>query len=274
MRARRHLLPGFGLSLGVTMTFLSLFVLIPIALLAVRASQIPLHDLVTAAMQPRVMRAYVLSLSTAAVAAVINTVFGTVTAWALVRYEFPGRRFIDGAIDLPFALPTSVAGITLTAIYGPTGFFGKPLALLGIKAAYSPIGIIIALVFVGLPFVVRTVQPAVESLDAEPEEAARSLGASKFQTFLRVTAPELWPAVVTGFGLAFARALGEYGSVIFISGNLPGYTETIPLLVMIRLEEFDYNSAIAIAVMYLGIALTLLLAVKSLQRGRWKAVAA
>ena len=258
-------LPGFGLSLGYTIFYLSLLVLIPLSGLFLRTAMMPWGEFLKAVTAPRVLAAYRLSFTTAAIAGMTNVFFGLLVSWVLVRYRFPGSRFVDALVDLPFALPTAVAGIALTALYSQNGWIGKILALWGIKAAYTPFGIMIALTFIGLPFVVRTVQPVLQDLDAEIEEAAASLGASRLQTFRRVIFPELLPALLTGFALSFARALGEYGSVIFIAGNMPMKTEITPLLIMIKLEQFDYAGAIAIASVMLAISFVLLFLINILQ---------
>jgi sulfate transport system permease protein len=258
-------MPGFGLSFGILWTLLSLVVLLPIGALLLRGAHIGPAELWRIIDTPRVWAALELSFLTALYAALFNLVFGLALAWVLVRYRFPGRRLVDAAVDLPFALPTAVAGIALTALYAPNGFFGQMLAPLGIKVAYTPIGIWLALVFIGLPFVVRTVQPVLEEMERELEEASATLGAGRLRTFLRVILPTLAPALLTGFALALARGVGEYGSVIFIAGNLPGVTEIAPLLIVIRLEEFDYNGAVAIAVAMLAISFLMLLAINAVQ---------
>jgi sulfate transport system permease protein len=259
MSARRAVLPGFGLSFGTTLLYASLFLLLPLAALTARAFSLDPATLVRAVSDPRTLAAFRVSFVCAAIAAAVNTLLGLVTAWVLERYEFPGRRFLDALIDLPFAIPTAVAGITLAALYGPNGAIGAPLLSLGIRVAYTEAGIVIALLFVTLPFAVRTIQPVVQGLDREVEAAAHSLGASSWTTFTKVVLPELRPALVTGFALAFARAIGEYGSIIFIAGNLPMETEIAPLLIMIRLEQFDYPGAIAISIAYLVAGIALLL---------------
>jgi sulfate transport system permease protein len=267
-------IPGFGLSLGFTLAYLSLVVLIPLSLTFVRASTLSWPRLWSTVSNERVLAAYRLSFGAALVAALLNAVFGLLVAWVLARYRFPGRRIIDAIVDLPFALPTAVAGIALTAVYAPNGWFGSRLEAHGIKVAYAPLGIVVALAFVGLPFVVRTVQPVLQDLGLELEEAAASLGASRWQTFRRVLAPTLLPALLTGMALAFARGLGEYGSVVFISGNLPGQTEIAPLLIMTKLEEYDYAGATAIAAVMLVASFLLLLLINLLQswsRRRWAA---
>ncbi|HEV7869295.1 MAG TPA: sulfate ABC transporter permease subunit CysT [Chthoniobacteraceae bacterium] len=264
--ARRHVLPGFGLSLGYTLFYLSLIVLIPLSATFLRVFGMEWEAFGKAVASPRVIASYKLSFGTSFVAATINAIAGLLIAWVLVRYRFAGRKFIDSIVDLPFALPTAVAGIALTAIYAPTGWIGQYLAPLGIKTAFSPLGITIALTFIGLPFVVRTVQPVLEDLDLEMEQASATLGANRFTTFRRVIFPELWPALLTGFALAFARALGEYGSVVFISGNMPMKTEITPLLIITKLEQYDYRGATAVAVVMLVISFTLLLIINLLQR--------
>jgi sulfate transport system permease protein len=259
-------LPGWGLSLGITMTLLSLVVLLPIGALLLRAGQIGPAELWATIGSKRVLAALLLSFRAALVAALFNLVFGLALAWVLVRYPFPGRRFVDAAVDLPFALPTAVAGIALTAIYAPNGFFGAPVMdLFGIRLAYTEIGIWIALVFVGLPFVVRTVQPVIAEIEKEVEEASATLGATRATTLRRVVLPTLMPALLTGFALALARAVGEYGSVIFIAGNLPFQTEIAPLLIVIKLEEFDYDGAVAIAIAMLAISFAMLLLINLIQ---------
>ena len=266
---KRGVLPGFGLTLGFTVAYLSALVLIPLSTIFLKSASLTVHEFWAIITAPRTLAACRLSLLAALAGAVINCVFGLTVAWTLVRYEFPGRNLIDAMVDLPFALPTSVAGITLTAIYSTNGWIGKWLAPLGVKIAFAPLGIVIALTFVGLPFVVRTVQPVLEELDPELEEAAATLGANRLQTFIRVSLPALFPAILTGFTLAFARAIGEYGSVVFISGNLPMHTEVLPLLIMSKLEQFDYAGATAIAVVMLVISFVLLFGVNQLQR--WSA---
>ena len=258
-------LPGFGLAFGTTIAILSLIVIVPIAALVLKAAAIGLPELARILATPRVGAALFLSFRIAFLAACFNLVFGLALAWILVRYEFPGRRLIDAAVDLPFALPTAVAGIALTTLYAPNGAFGQILVPLGIKVAYSPLGIWVALVFVGLPFVVRTVQPVIDEIDREIEEASATLGAHRLRTFVKVILPTLSPALLTGFALALARGVGEYGSVIFIAGNLPSISEIAPLLIVIRLEEFDYDGAIAIAVAMLAISFAMLLVINLVQ---------
>ena len=262
---RKRIVPGFGLSLGITLTWLSLIVLIPLAGLFVKAGGLGVQGLWDIWTQPRVLAALKLSFGTAFAAAAFNAVMGTLVAWVFVRYRFPGKRIFDAMIDLPFALPTAVAGIALTALYGPSGWIGQWLDKAGIKVAYTSLGITVALVFVGLPFVVRVVQPVLAEVERELEEAAATLGANRWQTVSRVVLPVLWPAVLAGFGLAFARGVGEYGSVIFIAGNLPGLTEIAPLLITFRLDEYDYASATAIALAMLLLSLAVLLVINTLQ---------
>ena len=257
----RNPLPGFGLSLGLGMAWLGVVVLLPLAALAVRAAGLGPQGWLRALRDERVQEALKLSFGASLTAAVIASVVGALVAWVLVRYRFTGRRLLDALVDLPFALPTAVAGIALTAIYAPNGWVGKLLVAYDIKVAYAVPGIVLALVFIGLPFTVRTLQPVLETLGREPEEASASLGASRFTTFRRVIVPELLPAWLTGFSLAFARSLGEYGSVIFIAGNLPYKTEIAPLLITIRLEEYDYNGAVAIAALLLVASFVCLLAI-------------
>ncbi|GAB3382200.1 sulfate ABC transporter permease subunit CysT [Lysobacter fragariae] len=262
-RVRRPL-PGFGLSLGLGLAWLSLVVLLPLLALTVRAAGLGVDGWLHAIQDPRVQAALKLSFSASLIAALVSLFAGGLIAWVVTRYEFPGRRLIDALVDLPFALPTAVAGIALTAIYAPNGWVGRLLEPYGIRVAYSSLGIVIALIFIGLPFAVRTVQPVLEALGNEQEEAAASLGASRFTTLRRVILPELLPALLTGFSLAFARALGEYGSVIFIAGNKPFATEIAPLLITIRLEEYDYNGAIAIAALLLAASFLCLLAINAI----------
>jgi sulfate transport system permease protein len=263
--ARRSVLPGFGPALGFTLTYLGLIVLIPVATLFVRSSGLGWHAFWHTVTAPRVVASYRLSFGAALAAALINSVFGVLAAWVLTRYRFPGRRLMDALVDLPFALPTAVAGIALTTLYAPGGWVGSRLAPLGIEVAYAPVGVVLALTFIGLPFVVRTVQPVLQDLELELEEAAASLGASRWQTVRRVLLPALAPALLTGFALSFARAIGEYGSVVFISGNMPFRTEVAPLLIMTKLEQFDYAGGAAIAVVMLVSSFALLLAINLLQ---------
>ena len=262
----RSILPGFGLTMGYSILYLSLIVLIPLTAMFLSATSMSWSSFWGAATSPRVLASYKLSLGASLAGAAINAVFGLLVAWALVRYDFPGRRIVDAMIDLPFALPIAVAGIALTTIYAPTGWIGRLLEPLGIKVAFTPLGVVVALTFIGLPFVVRTVQPVLQDLDREMEEAAASLGANRFQVFRRVILPEVLPSLLTGFALAFARALGEYGSVVFISGNMPMRTEIVPLLVITKLGEYDYAGATAIAVVMLVLSFTLLLVINLLQK--------
>jgi sulfate transport system permease protein len=258
-------IPGFGLTLGFALVYLTLIILIPLSGLAWRSASLGWTDFWAIAADRRTLNALKISFGTALAAAAINVVFGTIVAWVLVRYPFPGRRIVDAMVDLPFALPTAVAGIALTSLYAPKGWVGSLLAPLGMKIAYTPAGIVVALVFIGLPFVVRTVQPIIEEIDKEVEEAAATLGATRWQTITRVLFPGLAPAIVTGFALAFARGVGEYGSVIFIAGNLPNVSEIAPLLIVIRLEEFNYPAATAIAAIMLVISFAMLLVINLLQ---------
>ena len=264
-RKRKNVLPGFGLAGGFTIFYLSLIVLIPLAAMFWKASSLSPGAFWEIVTSPRVMASYRLSLSTAFAAAAINVVFGLLVAWVLVRYPFPGRKIVDAMVDLPFALPTAVAGIALTTLYAPTGWLGRYLEPMGIKVAFTPLGIIVALTFIGLPFVVRTVQPVLEELETELEEVAASLGATPFQTFRRVIFPCIMPSLLAGFAMAFARGLGEYGSVVFISGNMPMRTEVTPLLIMTKLEQFDYASATALGVVMLLISFVILLFINLLQ---------
>jgi sulfate/thiosulfate transport system permease protein len=263
---RSSVLPGFGPAMGYTLFYLSLIVLIPLAALALKTSTLTWGAFWTAVTEPRVLASYRLSFGAALLAALINLVAGIVVAWVLVRYRFPGRRLFDALIDLPFVLPTAVAGIALTALYAPNGWLGKPLEKLGIKVAFTPLGVLVALIFIGLPFVVRTVQPVLEDLDKELEEAAASLGASRLQAFVKVVLPLLAPAIFTGFVLALSRAIGEYGSVIFIAGNMPFVSEITPLLIITKLEQYDYAGATAIASVMLVISFAMILVVNVLQR--------
>ena len=262
---RLRVLPGFRLTLGYTLAYLSLLVLIPLAAVFLKTAELSFaefRDVVTA---PRVVASYKLSFGMSLLAAAINAVFGLMLAWALVRYSFPGKKLIDALVDLPFALPTAVAGIALTALYAKNGWIGQFLEPLGIQVAFKPLGVLVALVFIGLPFVVRTVQPILEDLDTELEEAAASLGAQRWQTFRHVIMPIVFPALLTGFALAFARAVGEYGSVIFIAGNIPMVSEITPLMIITKLEQYDYTGATAIATVMLILSFTLLLLINGLQ---------
>ncbi|MFO7264053.1 MAG: sulfate ABC transporter permease subunit CysT [Bacillaceae bacterium G1] len=265
-RSRRaQVLPGFGLSVGLVMTYLSFIVLIPLTMVFLEASALEWGRFLSMLTEPRVLASFKVSFLTAFLAAVVNAVFGLLVAWVLMRYRFPGRRLIDGLVDLPFALPTAVAGISLTTLYAENGWIGSWLKTLGIKVSFTPLGIIVALVFIGLPFVVRTVQPVLAELEADMEEAAVMLGARRWQVFFRVIFPSLLPSLLTGFALAFARGLGEYGSVVFIAGNMPLKTEIVPLLIMTKLEQFDYPGATAIAAVMLIISFLLLLVINALQ---------
>ncbi|MFD2612189.1 sulfate ABC transporter permease subunit CysT [Paenibacillus gansuensis] len=261
----RSVLPGFGISMGFTVVYLSLIVIIPLAGIFIKTAGLSWGDFWDTVTNARVVAAYKVSFFTSFAAAAVNAVFGLLVAWVLVRYNFPGKRFIDGLVDLPFALPTAVAGISLTTIYSQHGWVGSLLEPLGIKVAYTPIGITIALMFIGLPFVVRTVQPVMQELDKEIEEASVMLGARRLTTFTKVIFPELLPPLITGFSLAFARGIGEYGSVVFISGNMPMKTEIAPLLIMSKLEQYDYKGATAIALVMLVISFALLLITNYLQ---------
>jgi sulfate transport system permease protein len=262
---RRSALPGFGLTLGVTLTILSLIVLIPLSAVAIKASGLGLRGMIAQAFTERAMHAYLLSFGASFAAAAVNGVFGVLTAWALVRYRFPGRDFVNALVDLPFALPTAVAGISLATLYAPSGLIGGVLAKAHIKAAYNVTGIVIALTFIGLPFVVRTLEPVMRDLSAEVEEAAASLGASRWQTLTRVVLPSLFPAWLTGVTLAFARAVGEYGSVIFIAGNRPFKSEIAPLLIIIQLQQFNYQGAASIALALLIVSFVMLFVINGVQ---------
>lgn len=265
MKKKVRIIPGFGLSMGVTLSLLSLVVLIPLASLVVFTAKMDLSSIIEVITKPRVVASFKVSLLTALIASLVNAVMGVVLAWVLVRYDFPLKRLLDGMIELPFALPTAVAGISLTSLYADTGLIGKFFAKFGIKVAYTRLGIIVALIFVGIPFVVRAVQPVLEKLDPLYEEAAGILGASRAQIFRKVIFPELRPAIFTGFGLAFGRCLGEYGSVVFIAGNKPFETEITPLIIMSELQEFDYSSATAIALVMLAAAFLTLFLVNLIQ---------
>ncbi|HUC92540.1 MAG TPA: sulfate ABC transporter permease subunit CysT [Paenibacillus sp.] len=261
----KSVLPGFGLSLGFTIFYLSVIVIIPLVGVFIRTSGMSWEAFWRTVTDPRVLASYKISFVTAFSAALVNAVFGLLVAWVLVRYRFPGKKLVDSIVDLPFALPTAVAGIALTAIYAPSGWMGSLLEPLGIKVAYTPLGITIALIFIGLPFVVRTVQPVLQELEKETEEAAVMLGAFRWRTFRKVILPELIPPLITGFALAFARGVGEYGSVVFISGNMPMRTEIAPLLIMTKLEQYDYAGATAIAVVMLVVSFLMLLLINYLQ---------
>jgi sulfate/thiosulfate transport system permease protein len=262
---KRSVLPGFGLTMGFTLLYLSILVLIPLAGIFLKTATLSWTEFWSVATNPRSLAAYRLSFGAALLAAAVNAVFGLIVAWVLVRYRFPGKRLLDALVDLPFALPTAVAGITLTALLAKNGWVGKPLAGVGIDVAFTPLGVMIALVFIGLPFVVRTLQPVLEELDADKEEAAACLGASRWQALSGVVFPELLPGLLTGFALAFARATGEYGSVVLISGNMPMKTEIAPLLIVTKLEQYDYAGATAIATVMLVISFALLLVINLLQ---------
>jgi sulfate/thiosulfate transport system permease protein len=263
---QRSIIPGFGLALGYTLLYLCLIVLIPLSATFLKTSTLTWQQFLHVALSPRAIASYRLSFGGSLIAAFINLFFGVLVAWVLVRYEFPAKRLFDSLVDLPFALPTAVAGIALTTIYAPNGWLGRPFAAIGIRTAYSQLGVVIAMTFIGLPFVVRTVQPVLEDLDRELEEAAASLGAGRWQTFRHVLLPSILPAALTGFALAFARAVGEYGSVIFIAGNMPMKTEITPLLIITKLQEYDYPGATAIAVVMLIASFALLLGANLLQK--------
>ena len=272
VRPRRSVLPGFGPAMGYTLFYLSLIVLLPLAALAFRSAALSWDGFWATVTEPRVLASYRLSFGASLLAAAINLVAGLIVAWVLVRYDFPGRRFVDALVDLPFALPTAVAGIALTALYAPNGWIGRPLGQLGIKVAFTPLGVLVALIFIGLPFVVRTVQPVLEDLDREIEEAAASLGASRVQALAKVVLPVLAPALLTGFVLALSRAIGEFGSVIFIAGNMPFVSEIAPLLIITKLEQYDYGGAAAIATVMLAASFVLILAVNLLQKWQQRRV--
>ena len=261
----QRVLPGFNITLGYTLAYLSLLVLVPLSAVFLKSASLSASEFWDVVTAPRVVASYRLSFGAALLAAVINAVFGMMLAWALVRYSFPGKRIIDALVDLPFALPTAVAGISLTALYAKNGWLGQYLEPLGIQVAFKPLGVLVALVFIGLPFVVRTVQPVLEDLDTELEEAAASLGARRWQTFRHVILPIVLPALMTGFALAFARAVGEYGSVIFIAGNIPMVSEITPLMIISKLEQYDYVGATAIATVMLVMSFILLLVINGLQ---------
>ncbi len=265
MATQKNVLPGFNLSLGYTLLYLSLIVLIPLSAAFIKTTELSLHEFWSVVSAPRVVASYKLTFGASLIGALINAAFGLLTAWVLVRYTFPGKKIIDALVDLPFALPTAVAGIALTAVYASNGWIGHWLEPHGIKVAFTPLGVIIALTFIGLPFVVRTVQPVLEDLEAETEEAAASLGANRWQTFTKIIFPAIWPALLTGFALAFARAIGEYGSVIFIAGNVPFVSEITPLIIITKLEQYEYASATAVAVVMLVISFLLLFAINGLQ---------
>ncbi|MCC6217927.1 sulfate ABC transporter permease subunit CysT [Aquabacterium sp.] len=263
---RRHtVLPGFDLALGLTLTYLCLIVLIPLSATFLRSTELTWDQFIEVVTSPRVVASYKLTFGASLLAAIINGVFGLLVAWVLVRYDFFGRRIVDALVDLPFALPTAVAGITLTGLYSANGWIGQYLEPLGIKVSFTPVGVFVAMTFIGLPFVVRTVQPVLEDMASELEEAAATLGASRWQSFTKVILPILMPALLTGFALAFARALGEYGSIIFIAGNMPMVSEITPLLIITKLEQYDYAGATSIAVVMLVMSFIMLLAINGLQ---------
>jgi sulfate/thiosulfate transport system permease protein len=262
---RSNVLPGFGLSLGFTIFYLSIIVLIPLSATFIKSATLTWPEFVAAISSPRVVASYKLSFGASTLAALINGFFGFIVAWVLVRYSFPGKKVVDALVDLPFALPTAVAGIALTAVYSKNGWIGSLLEPYGIKIAFTRTGVLLALIFIGLPFVVRTIQPVLEDLEAELEEAAASLGANRWQTFFRVIFPTVFPALLTGIAMSFARAVGEYGSVVFISGNMPMKTEITPLMIITKLEQYDYAGATAIAVVMLVISFTLLFLINFLQ---------
>jgi sulfate/thiosulfate transport system permease protein len=262
---RRSILPGFGPSLGFTVFYLSLIVLVPLSVLFLRTASLSWEQLLKTVINPRLMASYRLSFGASALAALNNAVFGLIVAWVLTRYQFPGKRLFDALVDLPFAMPTAVAGIALTSLYASNGWIGQYLERIGVKVAFTPLGVWVALTFIGLPFVVRTLQPIIQDLEPELEEAAASLGASRWQTFIRVILPVLLPGWLTGFALAFARGLGEYGSVVFISGNMPMRTEITPFLIITKLEQYDYLGATAIAAVMLVVSFLLLLLINFLQ---------
>ncbi|MEG8054451.1 sulfate ABC transporter permease subunit CysT [Sphingomonas aerolata] len=269
-RARRSVIPGFGLTMGLTIVWLCLIVLIPLSTIFLRAAGLGWDGFVAVGLSARALSAYKLSFGTALLAASVNAVFGLLIAWILARYEFPGKKFVDAAVDLPFALPTAVAGIALVSLYAENGWIGSLLAPLGIRVAYTLLGVVVALIFIGLPFIVRSVQPVLADLGADVEEAAATLGATRWQTFSRVILPAIAPALLTGFALAFARGVGEYGSVIFIAGNMPYKSEIAPLLIVTQLEQFDYPGATAIACVMLIASFSMLLLVNLLQAWRAK----
>lgn len=265
MAKHQNVLPGFSLSLGYTLLYLSLIVLIPLSAAFIKTTELSWDEFWSVVSAPRVVASYKLTFGASLIGAVLNAIFGLLTAWILVRYTFPGKKIVDALVDLPFALPTAVAGIALTAVYATNGWIGSLLEPLGIKVAFTPLGVIVALTFIGLPFVVRTVQPVLEDLESEIEEAAASLGANRWQTFYKIILPTVWPALLTGFALAFARAIGEYGSVIFIAGNMPMVSEITPLIIITKLEQYDYAGATAVAVVMLVISFALLLLINVLQ---------
>ena len=261
---KSSVIPGFGVTLGLSLTYLTLIVLIPLAALAIKSAALGPAEFWRLASDQRTVDALMTSFGSSLIAALVNVVFGLIVAWVLVRYSFPGRRLLDAIVDLPFALPTAVAGISLSLLYGPSGWIGAPLALLGIKVAYTPAGIVVALIFVGLPFVVRTVQPLIEELDKELEEASATLGAPRWRTLLSVALPPLIPGLLTGLALAFARGVGEYGSVIFIAGNIAYVSEIAPLIIVVKLEEYDYAGATGVAAIMLAVSFLMLLTINLL----------
>ncbi len=261
----KNILPGFNLSLGYAVLYLSLIVLIPLSATFIKTFTMTWSEFWQAIASPRVVASYQLTFGASFIAASINAVFGLLTAWVLTRYQFWGKRLIDAFVDFPFALPTAVAGISLSAIYASNGWIGSLLEPAGVKVAYTPLGVMVALTFIGLPFVVRTVQPVLEDLSAEVEEAAASLGANRWQVFYKIIFPAIWPALITGFSLAFARAIGEYGSVIFIAGNMPMVSEITPLIIITKLEQYDYEGATAVAVVMLVISFALLFLINAFQ---------
>ncbi len=266
LKRNNNVLPGFGMTLGFTIFYLSVIVLIPLSALVFRTMEFTWSEFLNTVTAPRVLASYKVTFGAAMIAAVINSIFGVLVAWVLVRYRFPGRRIVDALVDLPFALPTAVAGITLATIYSPNGWVGRYLEPHGIKVAFTPLGIVLAMTFIGLPFVVRTVQPVIEEIEVELEEAAVCLGANRWQTLQRVIFPVLLPSILTGFALSFARAVGEYGSIIFIAGNMPMVSEITPLLIITKLEQFDYKGATAIACVMLLTSFTMLLVINLLQK--------
>ncbi|NTU93778.1 MAG: sulfate ABC transporter permease subunit CysT [Chlorobiaceae bacterium] len=269
-RKNRHILPGFGLSMGYTVFYLSAIVIVPLATIVIGSFNMDQQAFIATVTSPRVLASYRLSISTAIVAALFNAIFGFLSAWTLVRYRFPGRRVLDAMVDLPFALPTAVAGICFATLYSPVGWIGQLLAKADIQLINAPSGIVIALIFIGFPFVVRTIQPVLAELEPEIEESAQSLGATRWQTFRRILLPHLFPALLTGVTLSFARGIGEYGSVIFIAGNLPFKTEIAPLMIMTKLDQFDYDGASAVALVLLLISFSMLLVLNGVQRWQQK----
>jgi sulfate transport system permease protein len=265
VKTKKYVLPGFGLTMGFSVFYLSLIFLIPVSMIFIRTASLSFNEFWSIISDERVIESFKLSFGASFIAAIINSVFGFLVAWVLVRYQFPGKKIIDSLVDLPFALPTAVAGISLTTVFAGNGILGRYLEQIGVRIVFTPIGIIIALTFIGLPFVVRTIQPVLKDLKKEYEEAALCLGATKFQTFMKVIIPELKPAIITGFTLAFARAVGEYGSVVFISGNIPFKTEIAPLLIMTKLEQYDYTGATAIAMVMLIVSFIILLSLNLIQ---------